>query len=257
MSYIANKDFHLEVAKGNIARHSLVHKFGAGNLDVTMKPVTGLGIYQTPTLAKSLEIISDNAADNVAGIGAREITITGLDADWNEITQTIVPNGLNPVVIPTNLIRMYRWFVSKSGTYADSANGSHQGNLTIREAGGGANWDQIKNTPIATGQSQIGVYTVPIGKTAYLRGKLIFTDTAKTADIYMYERRNANDVAAPFTGAMRISEREVGVQGGFDHHFKAPKGGIVGPCDIGFMGKVSSGTAECSVEFEILLVDNI
>ena len=55
---------------------------------------------------------------------------------------------------------------------------------------------------------------------------------------------------------MRITEREIGVQGGFDHHFAVPKGGHVGPCDIGFMAKVASGTASLSVEFELLLIDD-
>lgn len=248
--------FYLEVSKGKIDGHILVHKFGAGAVTTTLAPVSQLNKYQTPTTAVALEVVSDDAQDNASGTGAREITIIGLDENWNEVTQTVVPTGVTPVALDTNLIRMYRWYVSSSGTYATQTAGSHAGNLTIQVSGAGATWDTIPITPFPVGQSQIGAYTIPIGKTGYLVGKLVFTDTAKVADVYMFQRNNADDVTAPYTGTMRLIEREVGVAGGFDHHFEAPKNGFVGPCDIGFLAKVTSGTAEMSVEFELLVVDN-
>jgi len=38
--------------------------------------------------------------------------------------------------------------------------------------------------------------------------------------------------------------------------FKAPKGPFVGPCDIGFMAKVSLTTGQTSCEFELLLIED-
>lgn len=259
MSKFSKTEFYLDVARGLIPKHFIVHKFGAGSITTALAPVTQTNAYQTPTAAVALELVSDNVADAQNGVGAREITVTGLDANWDELIQVVsthATDGTIAVSIPTSLIRVYRWFVSSTGTYASSTAGSHVGNLSVQVSGGGTVWDTIPALPFPAGQSQIGAYTIPTGFTGYLVGKLVYTDTGKTADIYFFQRNNADDVSTPFSGAMRIVEREIGIQGGFDHHMILPKNGFVGPCDLGFMGKVTSGTADISVEFEILLIQD-
>ena len=251
-------DYYLEVKKGNVPGSSIVHKFGAANLTTTIAPICRASVYQTPTANVALEFVSSDANDTSTGTGAREIQITGLQnvgGVWSEVVQTIATNGLVAVPLPTSLIRVYTWKATKSGTYASSTTGSHIGTLTLRAAGGGATWAQIIPTPFPMDRSQIGAYTVPAGKTAYLLSKHIFVDTTKVADIYFFERPFANIVSAPYS-AMSLIQREVGVQGGIALDTKAPKGPFVGPCDIGFMGVVSVGTSECSVEFELLLEDD-
>ena len=256
MAYIGSTEFYLNVAKGLVPGHSLVHKFGAGAVTTTLAPVSNLTKYETPTTAQALEVVSDSASDAVGGGGATKVTILGLDSSWNEVEQTITLTGTTPAALTTNLIRLYRWYVSESEAYATATTGSHVGNLTIQLSGGGTTWDTMTITPFATGQSQIGAYTIPTGYTGYLLAKTVFTDSSKTADVYFFQRPNADDVATPYSGAMRLVEREVGVSGGFKADFISPKSGIVGPADVGFMANVSSGTAEISVEFELLLVQN-
>jgi hypothetical protein len=249
-------DFYLQVAQGKITGYSLVHKFGAALLTTSIAPITNSGFYRVPTTATALEFVSDSTDDDAAGTGAQEITIQGLNSDWEEVTQTIETDGTTPVAIPTSLTRVYRWYVSRSGSYATQTVGSHAGVLTVRESDGGDTWSTIPITPFPIGQSQIAVYTVPAGKTAYLLSKNIFVDTTKTADIYFYQRPLADDVTTPYTGTMRLVEREVGIQGGYDLRTRAPKGPFVGPCDLGFMGEVSVSDADASAEFELLVVDN-
>ena len=257
MSYFGSTDWYARIMKGEIPGHSIVHKFGAGNLTTTLSPISQSLTYQTPTAAVALEIVSSSANDALNNTGAHEYTITGLDANWNEVTQVVTAhatNGTIAVAIPTSLIRLYQWYVSKSGAYATATVGSHVGTLTVRVAGGGATCSQIVVTPFPIGQSQIGVYTIPIGYTGYLLSKNTFVDTAKSADIYFFQRPLANDVTTSFTGTMRLIQREVGIKEGYNLRTVTPKGLFVGPCDIGFMGLVSVGTAECSVEFELLLI---
>lgn len=249
---------YLEIAKGKVEGHFLVHKFGAGLLNTTLESITQDKTYPTPTAAVSLEVVSDNAADNSAGIGAREVIIAGLDSNWDAVTEIVSMNGITPVALTTPMLRVYRWAVSPvdgSGSYATETVGSHQGTLTLRVAGAGATWSTLTTTPFPVGQSQIGVYTIPNGYTAFLLSKNIFVDTAKAADIYFFQRPYANTVVAPFS-AMRLFQREVGVTGGFDLDSFSPKGPLVGPCDVGFMGSISVGTAECSVEFELVVIEN-
>ena len=249
-------DFLIDVSMGLVDGYSVVQKFGAGSVGTSLVPTTQSGVYQTPTTVTSLEIVSDDTNDTSAGTGAQEVTVTGLDSNWKEVEIVVETNGTTAVALGTDLFRVYRWYVSRSGTYANAAAGSHVGTLTLRVAAAGATWSIIPNTPFPVAQSQIGAYTIPAGKTGYLLGKLIFTDTSKTADVYMFKRLNTDDVTTPFTGVMTITEREVGLSGGFDHHFKVAKFIGAGPCDIGFMAKVASGNADVSVEFELLLIDD-
>ena len=254
--FFVRNDFTFDIAKDDVVGEVIVHKFGTGTVGTSLVPVTQSGFYRNPTAAVSLEFVSDDVDDNSAGNGAREITYFCLDSSWLEVTGTVATNGTTAVALGDDCIRLHRWFVSSSGAYATQTTGSHEGNLTIRVAGAGDVWSTIPNTPLAIGQSQIGSYTIPAGKTGYLLGKTVFTDTAKVADVYFFQRPNADDVTVPYSGILKIVEREVGVTGGFSHHFAIAKTGIVGPADIGFMAKVSSGTAEVSVEFELLIVDN-
>jgi len=259
MTFIPNEEFYLKVAKGEVPKHSIVHKFGSSTINSTLSLITQSNVYMTPTTATALEVVSDNVADALNGVGMHEVTVIGLDSNYNEVTQVIsahATSGTTAVAIPTNLIRLYRWYVSKSGTYAMPPAGSHQGTLVIQEAGGGTVWSGIPVSSFATGQSQIGMYTIPIGYTGYLLSKNIYIDTGKKTDIYLFQRPLANDVTSSYTGTVRLMEREVGISGGFNQSLQVPNGKLVGPCDIGFLGKLNTGTAPCSVEFELLLVQD-
>ena len=249
-------DYLIRVARGLIPGHRVLHKFGHGSVGTTPAPVTSSGFWRTPTVAAALEFISDNINDTAGGSGATKIVIQGINEDWNETSEEIETDGTTAVQLTTNLIRLHRWYVSESGTYADETNVSHAGTLTIRVSGGGDVWDLIPGDSPFPGQSEIGVITVPTGYTAYILSKNIFTDTNKLADVYMMQRPFADDVTTPYTGARRIIERDIGVSGAYGVNYSAPKGPFVGPCDIGFMAKVTSGTADVSVDFEILIIQD-
>lgn len=253
---VTSKSFLIEVAKGNIAGHRIIDKFGHGQVGTTPAPVTSSGIWKTPTSPVALEFLSDSVNDATGGTGATKITIQGIDLNWNETTEEISTNGTTAVPILTNLIRLHRWYVSESGSYANETTASHSGTLTIRESGGGDTWDTIDGSSPFSGQSEIGVATIPIGFTAYVLSKSIFTDTSKSANIYFLQRPLANDVTTPFAGTRRIIERDIGVSGGYAVVFQAPKGAFVGPCDIGFMAEVSVGSADVSVDFQMLIIED-
>ena len=63
MSYIGSKDFLIEVAKGNIAGHSIIEKFGSAVVGTALTPVSVSTVYETPTSAVALEIVSSDAND--------------------------------------------------------------------------------------------------------------------------------------------------------------------------------------------------
>ena len=246
----------IEIVSGAVTGQAVVHKFGFGTVGTSFVPVSNELVYQTPTTATALEFLSSDTNDTSAGSGAREVTVVGLDANWAEVTQTVVTNGTTPVALGTSLIRLYRWYVSSSGTYATAAAGSHAGELKIRVASAGADWSTIPFSPFPTGQSLIGAYTVPTGKTGYILSQHIHVDSTKSVDLLFFKRNNADDVATPYSGAMRVLNQFIGISGDADFHPETPINGLVGPCDVGFMAKVTSNTADVSVDFEILLIDD-
>lgn len=262
MTYIANRDFLIEVAKGKVAGHSIIHKFGRyDSLSTTLAPVAYGGVYQTPTATVSLEFVSSDVNDALNSTGMHEITIVGLDANWDEQTVTTAAHatsGTTAVAVAGSWFRVYRAFVSKSGSYASTTTDSHVGTITIRVAGGGATYATIGlEGTFGLGQTEIGAYTVPAGYTAYILSTEFSSDVSgtKTCDWFFFKRDNANDVTGPtYDGAMRVQEVMVGTQGVFQQtHFSHESYSEY--TDIGFMAKATAST-DASVAFELLLVDN-
>ena len=255
------KDFYMELAAGNISGQSVEHKFGSNPaVGTSFVPVCQGGVYQTPTSAVSLEFVSDNAADALDDTGMHELTIIGLDANWAEqtvVTAAHATNGTTAVAVSGTWLRVYRAYVSKSGTYATSAAASHVGQITIRVASAGATYAVIEDNDFPRGQTEIGAYTVPLGKTAYISYALVEVDANKTADVLFFQRPLANDTSSSYTGTMRVVFELGGIAGGVDYYQpKAPLGPFVGPCDLGFLAKVTATTGEVDVDFEIILRTN-
>jgi len=251
-----------EVLKGNVAGHSIVHKFGhSDNIDNSgLVPICNGEVYATPTSAVSLEFVSSDAADALDDAGMHEITVVGLDANFDEqtvVTAAHATDGLIAVAISGTWIRVYRAFISSSGTYATQTAVSHVGTITIRVAGAGATYAIIAlDESFPLGQTQIGVYTVPAGKTAYLGNMFIVTESTKLVTIMGFVRHRADDVVSPY-GAMRLFTVFPGTT---DNVTLAPKT-FMGPhpekTDIGFMAVAETASAQSvSVDFEIVLVDD-
>lgn len=246
-------DFYTEVEKGQVPGHSIVHKFGHGNVGTTMVPLTVSGVYQTPMSAVALEFVSNSDNDTSDGAGAREITYIGINSNYDEVTFTLDTNGQTPVALSVDLLRLYRWFVSASGTYAGGGIGSHAGVLTTRIASAGATWSEIELVPFPGGQSEIGAYTVPNGFSAYIIQQELHGDSAKSVDVVLFKRTGIDIVTAPFS-AMTTMSHYVGIKGINATDFKAPIDNIPARTDIGYMGIVSNGTADVSIHFSILLI---
>ncbi len=248
--------FLVEVVKGNVPGHELRHRFGKAIVGTTMVPIASSLKYPTPTAAVTLEVVSSDADDTAAGAGARSITIKGLNASWQEITQTVATNGLTPVPFPIDMLRVYDWWVETSGTYATSAAGSHQGTITIQTSPGAVLWFNGTITPYPKGQSEIAGFTVPVGVRAYIFIHGIIADSTKTTDVIFLKREDADTIAAPFPPIRTIKEF-TGVAGNsVGGDTMAPINAFAAKTDILFMGIVASGTASITVDYEILLISD-
>lgn len=256
-----SRDFYLDVAQGQKKGYSTVHKFGRNEaVGTSLVPVCYGGVYQTPTATVTLEAISDDANDTAAGTGAQEITLEYLDSNFVEQTATIEMNGTSATSgTVAGVLRLFRLYVSRSGTYATASSASQNGTITVRVSGAGATWAQIPEvgtTTFGVGQSLIGAYTVPAGKTAYILSTNISVDSGKAVDCYFFARNNADDISTPFTGILRSKNIYSGVTAGLYQVQHKTYEAYTEKTDIGYLASVASGTADVSVEFELLLVDN-
>jgi hypothetical protein len=249
----------LDIGRGLWSGLSAVHKFGRGSVGTSFVPISIGNNYQTPQSgsATALRIASGgNGNDTAAGSGAREVTLIGLDENFNEAMETVATAGASASsATATTFTRLYRAYVSASGTYATAVVGSHSGDIVIENSGGGTTWATISATDFPRSQTEIGTYSVAAGYTAYLKYIAVNTESSKTIDVIGFYRPNIDATAAPYS-AMRLFV-ELGGLGGGETEIKpdTPMGPFNGPCDIGFMGKVSAGSGEVDVDFEILLVN--
>lgn len=247
----------INAVAGNTPSLSVVHKFGRADVGTSFVPVALGNNYRTPQVAgaTALRVKSGgNANDTAAGSGAREVTLYGLDETGAEVEEAIATAGASASsATTTTFLRLFRVIVSASGTYATQSSGSHSADITIENSAGTEDWAVVSSSGFPRGQSEIGVYTIPLGKTGYVKSIHISGDSTKTYDWILFKREGILETSAPYK-AMRQMISEVGISGEVDYHPETPLGPLPALTDVGFLAKVPSSTGNIEVDFEILLV---
>lgn len=123
------------------------------------------GIYAFPSSAASLNISSDNTQDDGGQTGALTVTVTYLDANYYEQTETLTMNGTASVASVGSMLRINGMSVRSSG--------SNNANVGTIYLGTGTNTGGKPATVYSlispdVGVARVGVYTVPGTKTAKL-----------------------------------------------------------------------------------------
>ena len=156
--------FELQVSRGQITNHAPQNIFGYGTTPATA------GLFRTvwenmatteyvfPSSAVSMNLVSTAAGDTAT------ITIVGLDANYNLITENLALNGTTNVPTVNQYFRINNMFVSVGSATNPS------GVITL--INGGVTYAQINTgvfngTTSSLGASQQAIYTVPAGYTFY------------------------------------------------------------------------------------------
>lgn len=163
-----SEPFELQVARGQVGWHKTLFKYGYNPLIINVNETIwdGGGIYSYPAAAAVMYVSSSSTADTSAGTGARTVFIQGLDANYNEIDETVTLNGQTQVATTKSFLRVYRAYVVTAGT-----GGTNAGSIYIGTSGAssgvptGAYYARIS---VGEGQTLMAVYTVPAGQTFYL-----------------------------------------------------------------------------------------
>lgn len=161
---IADKtEFCLDVARGVVAGYSHVNKFGrTSDVDAGTEDLWAQGgLYVEATAASVVNFVSSSANDTAAGTGARTISVIGLNGSGVEVTETITLNGTTNVPTVNSYIFISRVIVLTAGSGAANA-----GTITGTATGGGT--PLLISVAIGINQSQLGIYKVPVGKSAYI-----------------------------------------------------------------------------------------
>jgi len=162
-----SEPFDLQVARGQIPYHSPQNIFGYGTT-----PSSSAGTFRTvwenmatteyvfPPSAITMNLKSDTVGDTAT------ITIVGLDASYNILTENLVLNGTTNVPTVNKYFRVNSIFVSTGSVTNPS------GVITLSNTGGTVIYAQINTATFngvtsSIGTSQMAVYTVPTGYTFY------------------------------------------------------------------------------------------
>lgn len=121
----------------------------------------GGGNLAYPASAELLEVVSTSADDNAAGTGARTVQVIGLDANYLEVEETVLLNGLTTVVTAQLYLRVNGFRVVTAGS-----GGAVAGELTLQASPGGAVRSVISSPSYNTALSSH--FTVPAAKTGYI-----------------------------------------------------------------------------------------
>lgn len=254
----------LDWARGLASGQESIKKFGRNpSVGTSYVPIAIGGNYRTPQSgnATTLRIkAGGDANDDAAGSGARSLRVIGVDENFNFASEVIATVGTSASLpTTTNFLRLHTCIVEESGTYATASAGSHEGVIVIEDSAGTEDWAVIDATDFPKSRSEIGCYTIPANKTGYIKLRDVSIDSGKTIDLIFFARKNADQTAPPYA-AMEAQSVVNGVSGGSVESFGSvdvPFGPYEGPTDVGFMAKVSSGTASVSVEFEIFIINEI
>ncbi len=166
--------FEVQVSRGQIAWHSSVIVFGF-NGDVDASPETiwpGGGILTYPSTAIQMSVSSANANDTANGTGARTVYISGLNASYNEVSETVTLNGQTAVTTANSYIHINEAYVATAGSGNSAAGSIYIGTGVVTAGVPATVYDIIAYD---YNKRVTGSYTVPAGYTGYMMQGLFST----------------------------------------------------------------------------------
>ena len=246
--------FDLNVSSGALSpSYKQNYKFGTnssvGNSVETIWQQGGL--YSYPPSASTMTVSSSDVNDTSAGTGARTVLISGLDASYNEASETITLNGQTAVTTVNSYIRVNRAIVLTAGSGGANAGNIYVGTGTVT-AGVPANIYTIINGD-GSNQTLQCFWTVPAGYTAYIYQTNISTGTSSATPAILTTLL----VARPFGGVFNTKEVITIGTGNHLQDYSFPIK-LTEKTDIEFRAESSSAsvTFNVSASLNILYVQN-
>ena len=159
--------FYLQVARNQISFHKSNFKFGFNSdVDDSLETVWAQGgLYSYLASASVLKVSSSSTADTSAGTGARTVELSGLDTNYDEISETVTLNGQTAVNTTNEFLRINRMVIKSAGSGGQNAGVIYAGTGTVTT---GVPANKYATIAIGDNQTVMALWTVPRGYTAYL-----------------------------------------------------------------------------------------
>lgn len=182
--YGKNEAFELQVSRGQVQGHRMVVFSGYNtDIDTTWETIWADGTLTFPTVATVLKISSTSADDvNTSGTGAWTVLVSGLDASYNEISETVALNGQTAVNTTESYLRINAFSVTAVGTGGTAAGDIYAGSGVVTAGVPATAYDFIPN---GWNARQTAVYTIPAGYTGYVAySRLTFAQVSGTTAVW-------------------------------------------------------------------------
>jgi len=233
-----SEPFELQVSRGQIPGHSVLHKFGAvpsmsinttgtiWDIDDTLYPWSAL------TSAGTLTVDRASASD-----ANKTITLQGLDANYNQISENVTLTNATGNATTQSFIRVYRAFMHNGSA-------ANVGNIDIK----------ISTTIIARitagkAQTLMGVYTVPAGYSLYLTQGVMSVQSGADATGNFFVRYGGES-------AFRIAHTFEVASAEYFYAFHAPFR-LPEKSDIDIRADLRSNNARITAAFDAYLIQEV
>ena len=229
--------YYLQVSRGLVPGHKRVFKFGFNaDIDNSIEDIWDAGgVYAYQSSAVTMTATSGGGAtDN--GV---EVTIQGLDASYNELSEVVTLAGSGTATTSGTFLRTFRAFIS----------GSQEPTGDIDIANGGTTYAKILD---GEHQTLMALWTVPAGYTAYLLQTDItaFTEQNNKFATVQIQTREQNKV-------FRTQDKFAIVENVHSQGYQAPVP-IPEKTDIRVRAIASSSNADLAVSagLDIIYIEN-
>lgn len=208
------------------------------------------GVLVHIPVATTLEIASSDANDTILGTGARQILIQGYDADFNNIEEIVDLDGQTPVLTTKLFFGIDRAWVETAGSGSMNAGDVYLADDSTSWASGvpaTAAAIQAK-IGIGYGQTQLAIYTVPAGHSAYITGLFVTAVSGKTVTWRLIGHHRVENSFRTHLQGTTTTESPTVIK--FSPYIR-----ITEKTTIHMRGKVNATTAAVSMGFDMILVD--
>lgn len=232
---------------------NFIIKFGRGPLNTTKRLIWDGGIdggYKgILATASKVKVVSDNAADAVAGGGATAIIIVGQDANGLEQSEEITLTGVTPTADSVNIYSVITdAYISKTENQSE-VTGLNTGVISVYQSGTPANI--LVKISATQGKSLNSFYKIPSNKFGKLLNVRVYPVPGKILTCYLLIRKNGEGNGLAFNNQFIFDINTAGPFVDLDLRI-TPK--LLYPgAEIMLLGKVDSTTGTCSAEYAIEL----
>jgi hypothetical protein len=202
--------FELQVARGQVGGHSVVTVSGYNSdVDTAWEMITPIGDLSFPATALQMTVSSSSASDTAAGTGARTVLISGLDANYAVITETVTMNGQTAVTTTNSFLRINNMLVTTAGTGLANAGTIYIGSGTVTSGVPAVIYNVIA---VGYNNATSSQYTIPAGYTGYLVIARISLAQDTGASLITARTRFVGTNGIPITGPLVVANNNISTQ---------------------------------------------